>query len=71
MVRLKGEEDNGEGEEDNESRGTSRKVYVKLKEAEFGKWLMCLTLMTLTPDEFLAFTIKELSDLESTDLQMY
>lgn len=25
----------------------------------------------LTPDEFLAFTIKELSDLESTDLQMY
>lgn len=59
---------------DDESRGTSRKVYVKLNEAEFGKWLLCLILMipvSLTPDEFLAFTIKELSDLESTDLQIY
>lgn len=61
-------------ERDDESRETSRKVYVKLNEAEFGKWLLCLILMSpvsLTPDEFLAFTIKELSDLESTDVQIY
>lgn len=26
-------------ERDDENRGTFRKVYVKLNEAEFGKWL--------------------------------